>query len=308
MTSEPDFEALRTDPTFPRSLTFDHLVQFLIPYPPAIAFFSARIDNLRAAKSVIAKRTSDTVAIIAQAKDASPTHFSFDPLVPNRSTRQRIASHRRCRFLMAVLNDLEQFLNDRRATFAEEHLTALRQLSSLCEWLIDHPKPFTLNLQMSSVESRLAFSHPTEVKQFHYLRIAFTRDLFFLNTLPVRLFSSKERDRRFLAQYIDHAAAARKGDTYYFEPIAGEERLFLFLDSDNSPLHVLPLDDVDEESVAEWVAQATWLLWQFENSESCDRQLIISVFLVRYLFNRLHPKFVPETSVDDEFNARRDAI
>jgi hypothetical protein len=183
MTSRGFEEALCADPTFPSSLTRDHLVQFLIPYPPASAFFSPRVDDLRAdftaSKRAIAKRIADTVAVIAQAKDAKPTHFSFDPLVARHSTRQRIASQRRCRFLMAVLNDVEQFLNGRRAALAAEHLTVLQRLLGLCEWLIDHPRPFRLNLQMSTVESLLAFSHPTETKQFNCLRIASPKSCFF---------------------------------------------------------------------------------------------------------------------------------
>jgi hypothetical protein len=209
---------------------------------------------------------------------------------------------------MIVLNDIEQFLNHQRAEFAAGRLCVLRQLLLLCEWLIDHPRPFTLNLQMSSVESLLAFSHPTETKQFNYLRIAFPRELFFLNTLPTRLFSSKEADRRFLARCIDNALSARKVDTLYFEPVSGEDRLFLFLDSDNSPLRAMPLADVGEDAVAEWVSQAAVLLSQFENSDSPDRRIIISIFLARYLFNRWHPKFAPENTVDADFNARREAI
>jgi hypothetical protein len=151
-------DPLTADPSFPVAIDLPKLSQFVFPLPPSLAPPDL-LAHFRNASAKLLALISATAQRLEQLKDARPTAFRFEPLRPQRSTRQRIAAERRARALLAELNALELFCNGAREAIARARLIVCSDLLALCDWLIEHPHPVFVNAGFLPEDHQIGRAH-----------------------------------------------------------------------------------------------------------------------------------------------------
>jgi hypothetical protein len=122
--------------------------------------------------------------------------------------------------------------------------------------------------------------------------------------LPSRLFGRRELDRGFVRQLVDAGIANRIADTAYFEPLAGEDDLHVFLESEGSPFRGVPdlSADLEEGGLKFFVSTGAAVLSQFDaRPNSNDGRAALSILMVRYAFNRRYREFSFRAAPDQNF-------
>jgi hypothetical protein len=316
MAHSPACAALVSNPSFPEALATDAILSFLVPHPPLMSLISDPIPDQQRSyfthmRDVLSNWISEAEAHITQLRILRPVAGSFEPIDMQRSTRQRIASRRRARLLSEELSEIEQVLNAQRLVLACEDRDLLRALHSLCDWLAGHPMAFSLNIRLPGIDSRLFYSHNRELRQSNSLRIALANELLFFSRLPRQLFGHRELDRAFVRKLVDTAIGQRIAETAYFEPLAGEGSLHLFLESEDSPFRRIPelSGDFAEDGLKLFVGTGAAVLSQFEGSpQSNDREAVLSIMLTRYVFSHRYPEFTFRAEPDQNFSDNLRAI
>ncbi|KAH0787127.1 hypothetical protein GPJ56_009125 [Histomonas meleagridis] len=210
-------------------------------------------------------------------------------------------------FLKQELSNLEDSVIANRQLISTNQIKIFKQLEILCKWLIDHPRPYLIDVSHSTIPLDFSTLHqnPTLYKTYFRLKTAINEKLEFISTFPKQVFSSNIQNISFLKSAIESGLSSMKNEINYFEPIPIEEPLYLFLESPSSPLtnaNLIPIQVTnDDKSVLQWLNNAKNEILSFLSVDDENRQNVINVFLERFLFDRKYPLLSYETKEHPEF-------
>jgi len=215
--------------------------------------------------------------------------------------------------LYSKISELRKKTDSTRLKIAEKQILLLKSLYNLAEWLISHPYPVLINIDraMLKIDAKSFQYDQSMNRELHYFKVAYQEQIMFINHIPYP-FRSFTDNRNFLRSLVDSAMASRKANTSYFESPTQEETLFRFFDCGSSPLSKSSLVPIQIEfsppSVIKWINEATISIAKYDGISINERKEIISIFVTRYIFERIYPKLQPPNRYDPQFYLKRQKI
>ena len=275
---------------------------------PEFAMMDSRalVENFLKPKEELKKRIDDRISWLEKSANWKPTECTLPKCRRCVSTKQRILSYRRLMVLLKELNKVETRVHHWKAESLQEDVVICRNLLNLCEWLIRHPKPVYLAIPGVSASP----SYQDVLLRLEKLKVAVSAELSMYCMCPQHLFGASHFNKQFLQKFVDEAMSARKANSCYFEQLQDEESLYLFLDSDASPLHDLSFENVETiDAAGVWIREAVARLAEYDGIRSCkERELFLRVFATRYLFSRAFPKLAMASISSAKFDNNRALI
>ena len=281
---------------------------FVIELPKYSSMDSgALVSHFLEARDMLKQRIAERRDFLAKAQSWRPSQFPISTMNRRLSTEQRISTYQRAQFLIKCLNKMETRLHEAKIVMATKQLDVYACLLIVCEKLISQPKTLYLSIPNSSVDAAVFVSDQKLYLTVKVLKAAVDEEVAKYHCFPERLFGSSEYNRGFVQKCVDAAMSARKSNSCYFEPLSEEELLYLFFDSEDSPLRALTMEGITTiKEVGKWIDDAVVCLAEYDGICSCkEREKFLRVFAIRYIFLKVFPLLSVGTIQSQEFDRKR---
>ena len=189
----------------------------------------------------------------------------------------------------------EKLLMTNLQKIVSTQINLIQKLLILCNYFIDHPQPIWIDLQNAfpNIEIAAFYQNPDLYIKTSIINSKIQEKLDYVETIPMKLFSFIENNKKLLNKAIDIAISYKKAEINYFEELPIEETLYSFFESDKSPFYnskIFPINiDYDNNSVIDWLNKAKYLLIQYDPQiDTEEKESVIDIFLTRFLFDHLY--------------------